>query len=96
MANLSVIVAFLFRISAEETATFSPKELESIVIFGAQPVRQRVQRDSHYPATVVGIETTTVVLDDFGMFPSTGRKDSGRGGNLEVNMRAKPGLLSDV
>ena len=96
MANLSVIVAFFFRISTEETTTFSPKELRSIVTFGSQPVRPRVQCDSHYPATVVGVETTTVILDDFGTLPSTGRKGSGRGSDLEADMHTKPGLLPNV
>ncbi|KAI5996839.1 hypothetical protein F5J12DRAFT_725483, partial [Pisolithus orientalis] len=63
VANLSVVVAFLFRISTEETSTPASLELKSIITFGSLPIRERTQLG---PSTmVIGIETTTIQLDDF-------------------------------
>jgi len=95
VANLSVIVAFLFRIGTEETVAFSPKELKSIVTFGSQPIRPRIQRDPYHVATLAGVEATTVALDDFGTVPSSGIK-AGSGSDLEADMPAKAELLSDA
>lgn len=94
VANLSVVVAFLFRINTEETSTFSPKQLKSIITFGSRPIRIRGQRDPLQSATVVGIETTTVMLHDFGTHRSEDIKENGNGGDAEAltHMPAKPGL----
>jgi len=79
VANLSVVVAFFFRIGTEETAAFSPSELKAIVTFGSQPLRQRARHDP-LRSTVVDIETTTVVLDDAGGV----RKETGSCGDTET------------
>ena len=99
VANLSVVVAFLFRINTEETSTFSPKELKSIITFGSQPIRLRAQRDSLQPTTVVGIETTTVILDDFGTYPQEAGKRPKNHDDAEADtspMPVKRALLSDL
>ena len=92
VANLSVVIAFLCRIGTEETATFSPNELKSIITFGSQPIRQRAQHDPVCPAMIVGIETTTVTLDDFGKL----RREDGNGEDAEVlpEMPDKPAPLA--
>ncbi|KAF8437246.1 hypothetical protein L210DRAFT_3682683, partial [Boletus edulis BED1] len=41
VANLSVVVAFLFRISTEETPTPAPLELKSIITFGSHPALRK-------------------------------------------------------
>ncbi|KAI6156977.1 hypothetical protein BKA82DRAFT_142356, partial [Pisolithus tinctorius] len=79
VANLSVVVAFFFHISTEETATPAPLELKSIITFGSLPTRKRIQRDPLSTLTVVdGIETSTLEVDDL---PTTPKKVAGGGGN---------------
>jgi len=93
VANLSVVVAFFFRIGTEETTAFSPSELKSVVTFGSQPLRQRARHDP-LRSTVVDIETTTVVLDDFGGV----RKDPRNGEDTETlpELPTKSTLLAGV
>ena len=99
VASLTVVVAFLFRINTEETSTFSPKELKSIITIGSQPIRLRAQRDPLQSTTVIGIETTTVILDDFGTYPREVEKQPENHNDAEACMPplpAKPVLLSDL
>ena len=84
MANLSVVIAFFFRIGTEETAAFSAGELKSIVTFGSRPFRIRAPLHS----TVADIETTTDELDASGGELRTG-------GDTEA-LPKKPVLLADV
>lgn len=63
VANLSVIIAFVFRLSAEEDAPSTPAP---IVTFGSQP-RKRI-RDP-LATTFMGAETTTIVLEDLSDHP---------------------------
>ncbi|KAF8138909.1 hypothetical protein EV363DRAFT_1445685 [Boletus edulis] len=63
VANLSVVVAFLlFRISTEETPTPAPLELKSIITFGSQPA---LRKREPLVTRVIGVETTTIKMDDF-------------------------------
>ncbi|KAI5996831.1 hypothetical protein F5J12DRAFT_346201 [Pisolithus orientalis] len=79
VANLSVVVAFFFRISTEETSTPVLPELKSIVTIGSQPIRKRPQVDPLSSSTmVVTIETTTIQLDDFSTSP---KRAAGKDGN---------------
>ena len=63
MANLSVVIAFFFRIGTEETAALSAGALESIVTIGSKSLRMRAQRDPLH-STVIDIETTTIELNN--------------------------------
>ncbi|KAG1860943.1 hypothetical protein F4604DRAFT_1957679 [Suillus subluteus] len=58
VANLSVVIAFIFHLKAEED---SPSAPTPIVTFGSQP-RKRV-RDS-LATTFIGVESTPIVLED--------------------------------
>ncbi|KIO02121.1 hypothetical protein M404DRAFT_148358, partial [Pisolithus tinctorius Marx 270] len=70
VANLSVVVAFLFRISTEESTTPASLELKSIITIGSPPIRKRPPLDPlSTSAMTVGIETTTIILDDFSTSP---------------------------
>lgn len=96
VASLSVVVAFLFRISTEETATFSPKSLKSRITFGSQPIRNRVQPGPLQSTTLVGVETTTTIkLDDLGTH-SKGVGEYTDASDAEARMLAKPNLLPDT
>ncbi|KAI6156816.1 hypothetical protein BKA82DRAFT_148391, partial [Pisolithus tinctorius] len=97
VANLSVVVAFLFRISTEETTTPALPELKSIVTIGSQPIRKRPQVNPFSPSTmVVTIETTTIKLDDFSTSPE---REAGKDGNdaevESLRTLAKPGPFYD-
>jgi hypothetical protein len=61
VANLSVVVAFIFRLKAEEDSP-APSTPTPIVTFGSQP-RKRV-RDP-LATTFTGAESTPIVLEDF-------------------------------
>jgi len=60
VANLSVVVAFIFRLKAEEDSPV-PSTPTPIVTFGSQP-RKRV-RDP-LATTFTGAESTPIVLED--------------------------------
>ncbi|KAG1821065.1 uncharacterized protein BJ212DRAFT_977470 [Suillus subaureus] len=63
VANLSVVVAFSLRMSAEDvTSSPAPLKFTSIVTFGSQPRRRRLS-DS-LATTVINVETTTIKLVD--------------------------------
>lgn len=99
MANLSVVVAFLFRIGTEETATFQPKALKSRITFGSLPIRKKVYRDPLQSTTAVSGESTTMILDDVGKNPmevESERKDSNEAESLMPQAPAKPDGASDV
>ncbi|KAG1808974.1 uncharacterized protein BJ212DRAFT_1381702 [Suillus subaureus] len=70
VANLSVVVAFIFNLKAEEE---SPSTPTPIVTFGSQP-RKRV-RDP-LATTLIGVESTTIVLEDLSKFGSRSLKTS--------------------
>ncbi|KAF8138905.1 hypothetical protein EV363DRAFT_1315109 [Boletus edulis] len=95
VANLSVVVAFLFRISTEETPTPAPLELKYIITFGSQPLRKR----DPLVTTVIGVETTTIKMDDFNTHP---KRAAGRDSNDTEDVSrhdqtiAKPGLFYDA
>ncbi|KAI5986031.1 hypothetical protein F5J12DRAFT_728914, partial [Pisolithus orientalis] len=98
VANLSVVVAFFFHISTEETATPAPLELKSIITFGSLPTRKRIQRDPLSTLTVVdGIETSTIEVDDL---PTTPKKVAEGGGNdaevVSFQTVTEPGLFYDA
>ncbi|KAG2144229.1 hypothetical protein DEU56DRAFT_235986 [Suillus clintonianus] len=61
VANLSVVVAFLCRLSTEDDAPASPPAAP-IITFGSQPARKRV-RDP-LATTFTGAEIATIVLED--------------------------------
>ena len=99
VASLSVVVALLFRINTEETSTFSPKELKSIITIGSQPIRPRAQRDPLQSTTMVGIETMTVILDDFGTYPREAEKRPENHNDTEActpPVPVKPALLPEL
>ncbi|KAI5996847.1 hypothetical protein F5J12DRAFT_957417 [Pisolithus orientalis] len=78
VANLNVVVAFLFHISTEEQATPAPLELSSIITIGSQSTRKRVQCDPLSLSTMeAAIEIQTIKLDDFNVSPeqAAGRDD---------------------
>ncbi|KIO02115.1 hypothetical protein M404DRAFT_1002542 [Pisolithus tinctorius Marx 270] len=98
VANLSVVVAFLFRITTEENATPAPLEFKSIITIGSWPTRKRAELDPlSTSAIVVLIETTTIQLDDFGMSP---KQVAGRDGNdaeaVSLETLANPGTFHDA
>ncbi|KAI5996850.1 hypothetical protein F5J12DRAFT_895993 [Pisolithus orientalis] len=71
VANLSVVVALLFRISTEESTTPASLELKSIITIGSPPNRRRPPLDPlSTSAMMVEIETTTIILDDFSTSPT--------------------------
>ncbi|KAH7884166.1 hypothetical protein F5I97DRAFT_2047581 [Phlebopus sp. FC_14] len=92
VANLSVIVAFLFRISTEDNTNPAPLELKSIITFGSQPIRRRVPLEP----TVIEVETTTIRLDDF----SSSKEEAGRYDNdaeaASVHTFTKTSPIHDV
>ena len=92
VANLSVVVAFFFRIGTEETTAFSAGGVKSIVTFGSQPLRMRALRDP-LQSTVGDIETTSVELNGAGEV----RKEIRISGDTEAfpEMPAKPAPLAD-
>ncbi|KAI6156773.1 hypothetical protein BKA82DRAFT_1002503 [Pisolithus tinctorius] len=95
VANLSVVVAFFFRISTEETTTPAPLELKSMITFGSQPIRKRPQRDPLSSSTVVvETETQTIKFDDFGASPM--RAAGGDSSDVSLQSLAKPGLYYGV
>ncbi|KIK42336.1 hypothetical protein CY34DRAFT_12459 [Suillus luteus UH-Slu-Lm8-n1] len=71
VANLSVVVAFIFHLSAEDESTSTPSH---IVTFGSQP-RKRVRDPGvlstpvkflvRLATTFTGVENTPIVLEDF-------------------------------
>ncbi|KAI5996852.1 hypothetical protein F5J12DRAFT_346667 [Pisolithus orientalis] len=98
VANLSVVVAFLFRISSEETASPAPLELKSTITFGSRPIRKRTPFDPLSESTiVVAIEPTTIKPDDFNTSP---KQAAGNDGNdartVSLETIAKPGPFYDV
>ncbi|KAI6156966.1 hypothetical protein BKA82DRAFT_949588 [Pisolithus tinctorius] len=79
VANLSVVVAFFFRISTEDTPTPALLEFKSIITFGSRPIRKRPRLDPlSTPTMMVGIEPTTIILEDFSTSPvrATERDDN--------------------
>ncbi|KAI6156791.1 hypothetical protein BKA82DRAFT_148493, partial [Pisolithus tinctorius] len=98
VANLSVVVAFLFRISTEESTTPAPLELKSIITFGSQPIRKRAPFDPlSTPTMMVGIETSTIRLDGCSTSPT---RAAGKGGQdpeaVSLEMLSKPGPFGDA
>ena len=63
VVNLSVIIAFFFRIGTEETAALLTGVLESIITIGSKSLWLRVQHDPLH-LTVIDIETTTIELNN--------------------------------
>ncbi|KAI6156781.1 hypothetical protein BKA82DRAFT_712343 [Pisolithus tinctorius] len=92
VANLSVLVAFLFRISTEDPTTSVPLEFTSIITLGSQLIRSGTQYNPPSTSTmVVMVETQTMKVNDFG----TGRN----GSDIEaasLQLLAKPGPLHDT
>jgi len=65
VANLSVVIAFLFRIGAEDSAAVVPKQLKSKLTFGSRPIRKKnVQHDPLQSTTMVGVDSMTLHMDD--------------------------------
>lgn len=63
VANLSVVVAFLLRMSAEDDSSSpAPWKLSSIITFGSQPRRRHFS--DPLATTMIGVETTTIRLTD--------------------------------
>ncbi|KAI5996854.1 hypothetical protein F5J12DRAFT_346810 [Pisolithus orientalis] len=98
VANLSVVVAFLFRISTEESTTPASLELKSIITFGSQPTRKGTQNNPlSTPSMVVAIETQTIQMGDFSM---SAKHEAGRDGNdteaASFETLSKPGLFHDA
>ncbi|KAI6004532.1 hypothetical protein F5J12DRAFT_722404, partial [Pisolithus orientalis] len=92
VANLSVLVAFLFRISPEKTTTPTPPELTSIITVDLE--RDTV-RYPHSDGAV--IENTETKLGDFSMFPkqAAGRESSDAEA-VSLETLTKPGLWNDA
>jgi hypothetical protein len=83
VANLSVVVTFLMRMSSEdETSSPAPLKFSSIVTFGSQPRRGRVSNP--LATTVIGVETTTIKLTDLPYSQSSVLK-SGNTDEISVN-----------
>ncbi|KAI5996853.1 hypothetical protein F5J12DRAFT_746234 [Pisolithus orientalis] len=98
VANLSVVVAFLFRISTEESTTPAPLELKSIITFGSQPIRKRAPFDPlSTPTMMVGIETSTIRLNGCSTSPA---RAAGKGGQdpevVSLETLSKPGPFGDA
>ncbi|KAI6156755.1 hypothetical protein BKA82DRAFT_166109, partial [Pisolithus tinctorius] len=98
VANLTVVVAFIFRISAEETSAPTSLEFKSIITFGSQPIRKRPQRDPlATSAMVVAIETQTIKVDDFSMSSQrVAERDGNDTESASVDTLSKPGPLCDA
>ncbi|KAI6156779.1 hypothetical protein BKA82DRAFT_1002514 [Pisolithus tinctorius] len=98
VANLSVVVAFLFRISTEDSSTPAPLEFKSIITFGSQPIRTREQHDPPSPSTVVvGIETSTIRLVDFSISSiQAARGDGSDAEAASIETLDKPGLFYEA
>ncbi|KAI5996868.1 hypothetical protein F5J12DRAFT_957454, partial [Pisolithus orientalis] len=98
VANLSVVVAFLFRISTEETTAPAPLELKSIITFGSQPIRKRTPRNPlSMSAMVVAIETKTIKIDDSSTFPKQAAgRDSDDAETVSLETLAQPGDFCDT
>ncbi|KAG2040527.1 hypothetical protein BDR03DRAFT_949015 [Suillus americanus] len=86
VANLSVVVAFLLSLSAEDE-TSTPWTVTSIITFGSQPKRRQVI--DPLATTVIGVETTTIKLTDLPETSSSGLK-SGNTDEISLdNMEGK-------
>ncbi|KAI5996906.1 hypothetical protein F5J12DRAFT_852788 [Pisolithus orientalis] len=98
VANLTVVVAFIFRISAEETSAPTSLEFKSIITFGSQPIRKRPQRDPlATSAMVVAIETQTIKVDDFSMSPQrVAERDGNDTEAASIETLTKPAPLCDA
>ncbi|KAI6156778.1 hypothetical protein BKA82DRAFT_1002513 [Pisolithus tinctorius] len=98
VANLSVVVAFLFRISTEETTAPAPLELKSIITFGSQPIRKRTPRNPlSMSATVVAIETQTIKVDDSSPSPKQAAgRDSDDAETASLETLAQPGHFRET
>jgi len=97
VANLSVVVAFLFRISTEDSQSFNtPQQLRSIVTFGSKPIRRQRKQ-----TTVIGVETSTIRLDDFSTYHTNSGAEAEPENGADMGTSAlekasKPTLFSEV
>ena len=78
VANLSVVIAFLFRIGTENSATVAPKQLRSRITFGSGPTRKKnIHHDPFQSTTMLSAESPTVHIDDSSAYskkPSDGNE----------------------
>ncbi|KAG2747311.1 hypothetical protein P692DRAFT_201867081 [Suillus brevipes Sb2] len=81
VANLSVVVAFLLSMSAEDDSSSpAPWKLSPIITFGSQPRRRRF--NDPLATTMIGVETTTIKFADI---PETSGLKSGNTDEISLN-----------